>query len=100
MRGSTPLKTEIVPRRWGEIGYECYPEFWARGLMTEAVRAVVARGHGAFNLNRMEAWTLPGNDASDRVTRQDSFHLRGHAEAKGLVQGRLSRLSHVSVFSS
>jgi RimJ/RimL family protein N-acetyltransferase len=27
--------------RWGEIGYESHPDFWDRGLMTEAVRAVV-----------------------------------------------------------
>jgi hypothetical protein len=28
--------------RWGEIGYESHPDFWDRGLMTEAVRAVVS----------------------------------------------------------
>jgi ribosomal-protein-alanine N-acetyltransferase len=100
----TPLGAIRINRihkqwRWGEIGYESNPEFWGRGLMTEAVRAVVACGHGHFKLNRMEAWTLPGNDASDRVLVKAGFN-RGHVETKGLVQGGLSRLPHVWASSS
>ena len=63
--------------RWGEIGYESHPEFWGRGLMTEAVRAVVACGHGHFRLHRIEAWTLPENDASDRVLVKAGFNYEG-----------------------
>jgi [ribosomal protein S5]-alanine N-acetyltransferase len=53
--------------RWGEIGYESHPDFWDRGLMTEAVRAVVFCAGSQFKLHRVEAWTSPGNAASDRV---------------------------------
>jgi ribosomal-protein-alanine N-acetyltransferase len=73
--------------RWGEIGYESHPEFWGRGLMTEAVRAVVACGHGHFRLHRMEAWTLPGNDASDRVLVKAGFNYEGTLKQKAWFKG-------------
>jgi [ribosomal protein S5]-alanine N-acetyltransferase len=73
--------------RWGDIGYEAYPEFWGRGFMTEAVRAVVACGHNHFRLNRMEAWTLPGNDASDRVLVKAGFVYEGTLRQKAWFKG-------------
>jgi [ribosomal protein S5]-alanine N-acetyltransferase len=73
--------------RWGEIGYESHPIFWGRGLMTEAVRAVVACGHGHFKLNRMEAWTLPGNNASDRVLLNAGFTYEGTLKQKAWLKG-------------
>src|SRR4051794_27422334 len=56
-------------KKWkcGEIGYESHPEFWDKGLMTEAVRGVIGCGHRTFGLNRIEAWPFPGNAACDRV---------------------------------
>jgi ribosomal-protein-alanine N-acetyltransferase len=73
--------------RWGEIGYESHPVFWGRGLMTEAVRAVVVCGHGYFKLNRMEAWTLPGNNASDRVLLKAGFAYEGTLKQKARLKG-------------
>ena len=71
-------------RKWkvGEVGYELHPEFWGRGLMTEALRAVVSCGHQAFGLNRIEAWTLPGNGASDRVLEKAGFRYEGTLRQK------------------
>jgi len=71
-------------RKWkvGEVGYELHPEFRGRGLMTEALRAVVAVGHQAFGLNRIEAWTLPGNGASDRVLEKAGFRYEGTLRQK------------------
>jgi len=88
----TPLGAIRINRihrrwRWGEIGYESHPEFWGRGLMTEALRAVVACGHGHFKLNRMEAWTLPGNAASDRVLVKAGFNYEGTLKQKAWFKG-------------
>jgi ribosomal-protein-alanine N-acetyltransferase len=63
--------------KYGVIGYESHPKYWGRGLMTEAVRAVVTCGHQFFSLNRIEAWTLPGNAASDRVLDKAGFQYEG-----------------------
>jgi ribosomal-protein-alanine N-acetyltransferase len=69
--------------RCGGIGYEAHPDFWGQGLMSEAVRAVVQCGHGRFDLNRIEAWTVPGNGGSDRVLEKAGFRLEGVQRQKG-----------------
>ena len=54
--------------------------------MSEAVRAVVRCGHSRFDLNRIEAWTVPGNTASDRVLEKAGFHLEGVQRQKAWFQ--------------
>jgi ribosomal-protein-alanine N-acetyltransferase len=73
--------------RIGGIGYEAHPNYWGRGLTTEALRAVVAYGHRFLALNRIEAWTLPGNDASDRVLEKAGFQFEGVFRQKGYFKG-------------
>jgi ribosomal-protein-alanine N-acetyltransferase len=80
--------------RVGGIGYEAHPDYWGRGLTTEALRAVFTYGHRAFALNQIEAWTLPGNDASDRVLEKAGFRFEGIFRQKGLFQRGVSRLPH------
>jgi [ribosomal protein S5]-alanine N-acetyltransferase len=71
----------------GEVGYELHPDFWGRGLMTEALHAVAACGHRFFALNRIDAWTLRGNKASDRVLEKSGFQYEGTARQKGWFKG-------------
>ncbi|MDE1994093.1 MAG: GNAT family N-acetyltransferase [Rhizobiaceae bacterium] len=71
----------------GEIGYELHPDFWGKGLMTEAVAAVTTCGHQIFRLNRIEAWTLPGNTASDRVLEKAGFRYEGTLRQKARFKG-------------
>jgi [ribosomal protein S5]-alanine N-acetyltransferase len=73
--------------KFGVIGYELHPTFWGRGLMTEALRAVVSCGHRAFRLNRIEAWTLPGNIASERVLEKTGFQYEGTLRQRGWFKG-------------
>lgn len=73
--------------RCGEIGYELHPDYWGKGLMTEAVRAVVDCGHQTFRLNRIDAWTLPGNGASDRVLEKSGFRHEGTLRQKAWFKG-------------
>jgi ribosomal-protein-alanine N-acetyltransferase len=73
--------------KWGELGYESHPDFWGKGLMTEAVHAVVGCGHQSFALNRIEAWTLPGNAASDRVLEKVGFRYEGTLRQKAWFKG-------------
>ncbi len=71
----------------GEIGYELHPDFWNRGLMSEAVAAVAVCGHQLFGLNRIEAWTLTGNTASDRVLEKSGFRHEGTLRQKARFKG-------------
>ncbi len=71
----------------GEIGYELHPDFWGKGLMSEAAAAVAVCGHRVFRLNRIEAWTLPGNTGSDRVLEKAGFRYEGTLRQKGWFKG-------------
>jgi ribosomal-protein-alanine N-acetyltransferase len=73
--------------KYGVIGYELHPDFWGRGLMTEALHVVVPCGHRVFHLNRIEAWTLPGNGASDRVLEKAGFQHEGTLRQRGWFKG-------------
>ena len=73
--------------RVGGIGYEAHPNYWGRGFTTEALRAVAVYGHRFLKLNRIEAWTLPGNAASDRVLEKAGFQFEGVFRQKGYFKG-------------
>lgn len=75
------------PWKCGGIGYESHPDFWRRGLMTEALRVAIHCGHAIFGLNRIEAWTLPGNGASDRVLEKGGFRYEGTLRQKAWFKG-------------
>ena len=55
--------------------------------MTEAVIAVATCGYQLFGLNRIEAWTLPGNSGSDRVLEKAGFRYEGTLRQKGCFKG-------------
>jgi [ribosomal protein S5]-alanine N-acetyltransferase len=73
--------------KFGVVGYELHPAFWGCGLMTEALHVVVVCGHQLFRLNRIEAWTLPGNVASDRVLEKTGFRYEGTLRQRAWFKG-------------
>jgi ribosomal-protein-alanine N-acetyltransferase len=83
------IRFNSFDKKWklGVLGYESHPRFWGRGLLTEAVRAVVACGHQHFRLNRIEAWTVPGNPASDRVLQKAGFRHEGTLRQRAWFKG-------------
>lgn len=83
------LRFNVIDKkwRWGQIGYELAADAWGKGLMSEAVAAAVACGHDTFCLNRIEAWTLPGNGASDRVLEKAGFSYEGTLRQKARFKG-------------
>ncbi|ADU51838.1 GCN5-related N-acetyltransferase [Thermaerobacter marianensis DSM 12885] len=60
-----------------ELGYAMGRSYWGRGLMTEAVRAVVAYGFTRMGLNRIEARCIPENRASARVMEKAGMRYEG-----------------------
>jgi RimJ/RimL family protein N-acetyltransferase len=53
-----------------EIGYRLMPEFWGKGLATEAVRAWVGHCFTELDLPRVIAIIEPENGASIRVAEK------------------------------
>jgi ribosomal-protein-alanine N-acetyltransferase len=56
-----------------EVGYELTPALWGRGLVPEAVRAILAFGFDAMDLHRVEANVDPDNARSIRVLEKLGF---------------------------
>lgn len=50
-----------------ELGYALSRDYWGRGIMTEAVRAVISFSFQNLSLNRIEARCFAENTASARV---------------------------------
>ncbi|MBN1261984.1 MAG: GNAT family N-acetyltransferase [Anaerolineae bacterium] len=69
-----------------EIGYDLHPDFWGRGIMTEALTAIIDFGYSDpfdFHLNRIQALTHPENRASIALLRRLGFHEEGLLRAYG-----------------
>lgn len=56
-----------------EIGYELHREFWGKGLMSEALAAILQFGFKDMNINRIEALVEPENIASLKLL--ENFHF-------------------------
>ncbi|MEO5719093.1 MAG: GNAT family N-acetyltransferase [Chthoniobacterales bacterium] len=58
-----------------EIGYRLHPEYWKRGLATEAAQAVRAYAFDVLKLARVISLIHPVNHASRRVTEKNGMTL-------------------------
>jgi ribosomal-protein-alanine N-acetyltransferase len=69
------------------ISYDLNREFWNQGIMTEAVRAVVAYAFGQAWLNRITAITVLDNPGSVQVLRHVGFQEEGILREWGYWKG-------------
>jgi len=82
LKGDDRLVGTIGYKNWdtrsqkGEVSYELNPTHWGRGLMTEALKAVIDFGF-RNGLNRVEAWDMAGNAASRRVLEKAGLVQEG-----------------------
>lgn len=85
--GTVGLNNLNVSAKKSEIGYEVHPDFWRRGLATEAVREVLRYSFEELGLYRIGAVTYPANDASNRMLGKLDFKqegiLRGYLFQRG-----------------
>lgn len=71
----------------GSIGYDLRRDMWNRGVITEAVRAIVDFGFREMGLNRIEADMMTGNAASARVLEKLGFTEEGVLRQRGVWKG-------------
>jgi putative acetyltransferase len=60
-----------------EIGYALAKEFWGKGVMTEAAKAVIDFGFDVFGLEVISVCTSPVNKRSQRVIEKCGFVYEG-----------------------
>ena len=64
-----------IYRMTAEIGYWLSPKFQGRGIMTEAVQAILPVGFQIMNINRIQAGVFHTNRPSMRVLEKCGFRL-------------------------
>jgi [ribosomal protein S5]-alanine N-acetyltransferase len=83
-----------APEPAAEIGYDLAPEWWGRGLMTEALGAIVAYAFATLGLVRLEALVLDGNDRSCRTLERAGFRHAGLLPLHGEDEHGVRRDEH------
>lgn len=71
-----------------EIGYDLRPELWGRGLMHEALVAMLGRLFREEGLRRVVATVPTWNRRSMRVLRRLGFRRQGLARARSRFRGQ------------
>lgn len=77
------LHQEVDGVREIEIGYRLHPEFWNRGLATEAAQAVRDHAFRDWHLQRVISLIHRDNRASRRVTEKNGMQLEKQTTFKG-----------------
>ncbi|QEF97401.1 anhydro-N-acetylmuramic acid kinase [Stieleria maiorica] len=67
-----------------DVGFRFLPEFWGRGLATEAARASVKFGFERIGLQRIIGLVLPDNHASIRVLEKSGLRFEDEFYEQGL----------------
>ena len=86
--GTCELDAGYVPEHArAELGYVLSREHWGRGLMPEAVRAVIRFGFGRMGLNRVQARCIAENVASARVMEKAGMAYEGTLRESEFIKG-------------
>lgn len=76
--------------RWNncaEIGYDLAHRYWGKGIMTEALVAMIEFGFTEMGLNRIEADVTVGNDRSAALLQKLGFIEEGVLRQRGHWRG-------------
>ncbi len=77
MIGSCGFHLYAPCHRRAEVGYELHSGYWRRGIMTEALAAVLRFCFEQLDLHRVEADVVEGNIASAALLKKMGFTLEG-----------------------
>jgi ribosomal-protein-alanine N-acetyltransferase len=72
----------------GEMGYLLHPDFQGKGLMSEAIQAVLRYGFDTLNLHSMEANVNPNNQASITLLERNGFVREGYFRENYYFNGK------------
>lgn len=70
-----------------ELGYDLARAWWGRGVMTQAVGAVMQWSFTTLAVNRLQATVMVGNTASARVLRKHGFACERTLQEYKLCRG-------------
>jgi [ribosomal protein S5]-alanine N-acetyltransferase len=100
MIGTIDLRNYNSVHQCGEIGYVIGREYWSKGLVTEAMKAVIHYGFDELQLNRIEAHCEHENTGSWRVMEKCGMKYEGTLREKIFLKNRLRSMKMYSILKS
>jgi ribosomal-protein-alanine N-acetyltransferase len=83
-----------------EVGYALSRDYWGRGLMAEAVGAMIRFGFEKMGLNRLEARCIVENTASAKVMEKAGMTYEGTLRQRESIKGAYRDIKVYSILSS
>ena len=83
-----------------EVGYVLNPEYWGKGIATEALSRVIEFGFSELGLHRIEARFIEGNEASRSVMERVGMTYEGMLREGMLVKGAYVSVGICSILAS
>jgi len=77
-----------------EVGYDLNPEFQKKGIMSEALKAVVSYGFKKLEFSRIEAFTQIENESSKLLLTKNNFQLHPTRIDEGFPKNVIFELYH------
>jgi ribosomal-protein-alanine N-acetyltransferase len=88
MIGSIAIWRIVKEHYRGELGYVLLPDYQRKGLMHEALNAVIAYGFTDMGLHSLEANINPDNAASQKVLERHGFVREAYFKENYYSNGR------------
>jgi ribosomal-protein-alanine N-acetyltransferase len=74
--------------RWAELAYDLAPAHWGKGLMRQAVAAVLQWTFGQNQINRVHAFVRVDNQRSQRLLQRSGFVCEGCLRSYRVCRGQ------------
>lgn len=95
--GSIDFVKWNIEHKVGEIGYALNKKYWNKGIMTEALKAVLKFGFEKMELNRIEINCDERNIASAKVMEKNGLKYEGTLRQKRFQKGEYINLKYYSI---
>ena len=86
--GNIGLHRIIKEHHRAEIGYMLAPQFWNRGIASEAIQAVINYGFTTLNLHSIEALLDSNNIASKKLLTKFNFVKEAYFKENYFFEGK------------
>jgi len=71
-----------------EVGYLLHPDYWRKGIVQEALQAVLDFGFNTLNFHSLEAFVNPENEASINLLEKFGFVKEAHFRENFYSEGQ------------
>lgn len=83
-----------------EIGYVINPQYWGKGIATEAAEKIIEFAFVELQANRVEAKFIFGNEPSLAVMKKVGMKFEGYQREAMIVKGKYKTIGTASILSS